>query len=131
MSELVIIILLIIIIFLYKNEQSSRLEQTCSNNNYDKYKPITVDSFLDEPKKIVENITPEKKEEATDFSDIIKDIPEEDSIIYDMFINKLSGDSSENRIFKSRLKYDYRNIDAIEKFVKQSNHHHMTQRHTL
>ncbi len=56
----------------------------------------------------------------------------EDGLVYDMFINKeLDSNLSEDRLFKSKLVYDYRNMDSIEKAVKNNNYHHMTQRYTL
>lgn len=130
MSELIIIILLIIIIYLYKNDNMIQ------NKEYNKYVPVSLDRFEEIPNK--DEIKKEEVVEPTvapvedkKFDDIIDKNFEENDPVYDMFINKLNDNTTENRIFKNKLMYDYRNMDAIEKMVKHNNFHHMKQRFSV
>lgn len=137
MTEFIIIILLIIIIYLYKNDNSA------VNREHIKYKPISLDYFIDEPSKEIPTAIEESKtdkqielpseitENEKKIDEIIDNSIEYNDPVYDMFVNKLNDNTSDNRIFKDKLMYDYRNMDAIEKTIKQNNYHHMTQRFSM
>lgn len=127
MEPLIIIVLLILIYFLIRNNSDEK--KSCVQKKYYDYKPVSLDKFIESPQEDVKKIPDEVE---IDFSKNINSVIPEDGLVYDMFINKeLDSNLSEDRLFKSKLVYDYRNMDSIEKAVKNNNYHHMTQRYTL
>lgn len=127
MEPLIIIVLLILIYILIRNNSDS--QKSCVQKKYYDYKPVSLDKFIESPQEDTKKISTEGE---IDFSENINNVIPEDGLVYDMFINKeLDSNLSEDRLFKSKLVYDYRNMDSIEKAVKNNNYHHMTQRYTL
>ena len=127
MEPLIIIVLLILIYILIRNNSDN--QKSCVHKKYYDYKPVSLDKFIESPQEDTKKISTEGE---IDFSENINNVMPEDGLVYDMFINKeLDSNLSEDRLFKSKLVYDYRNMDSIEKAVKNNNYHHMTQRYTL
>lgn len=127
MEPLIIIVLLILIYILIRNNTDEK--KSCVQKKIYDYKPVSLDKFIESPQEEVKK-TSDKVE--IDFSENINNVMPEDGLVYDMFINKeLDSNLSEDRLFKSKLLYDYRNMDSIEKAVKNNNYHHLAQRYTL
>lgn len=132
MEVLIIIVLLIIVWYILSKKDK---QEECKEKKFHMYIPPTLDKFSNEKfeEKPIEKTTSEETAEKPiiDFSKEIEQIDQNNDVVYNMFINKeLDNNLSEDRIFKGKLLYDYRNMDSIEKAVHYNNYHHFAQRYT-